>query len=101
MRTGLIFSQSSLTPQTYQGSSFTTAQSWVGGVTALAIDATQYGTINLQILNISGNWINITSSFVSNQLYVFNAPPGQYRLCNQSGSSLGVAAYFGPVPYNL
>lgn len=86
------------------GSSAGQAQFWDGGRSAVVIQAAaggQYGTINLQMQGLSGTWMNIASSFVADQLYVFDAVPAQYRLTNQSGSSIGIFAALLPVQYNL
>lgn len=98
MRTGLVICNSSFQ---FSGAVTTPGQAWVGGRSGLLIDATSYGTLTLQLQNISQNWLPIASSFVSNQLFIFDALPGQYRLSNSAGSSVAVSAFLGPVPYNL
>lgn len=88
----------------FLGSSAGSAQFWDGGRTALTIQATAYGVspgLQLQMQGLSGAWINIASSFVSDQLYVFDAVPGQYRLVSQSSISTAVFAALVPVKYNL
>ena len=98
MRPAIVLCNSSIQ---LAGAVTTVAQAWVGGRTGLLIDATQYGTIALQIQNNSATWIPVGSAIVANQLFVFDAPPGQYRLNNTAGSSLQVTALLVPVPYNL
>lgn len=82
------------------GSSSTLPMSWDGGRTNLTIDATNFATgVGLQVQNISGNWIPIASSFVSNQVFPFDAPPGQYKLAVGSGVATAVAATMTSTPY--
>lgn len=69
-----------------------------GGRTSLVINATAYGTLNLQIQGPSQAWINISSSLVSDQVFTFDAPAGNYRL-NNTSSSVGVNAVLVSVPY--
>lgn len=71
-----------------------------GGRTSCVINATAYGTIALQLQGPSGAWINVSSSFVSDQSFVFDAPSGQYRLNNTASSTVGCAAVLVGIPYN-
>lgn len=82
------------------GSSVGSAAFWDGGRSAVVISATQYANPQLQVQGPGGSWINIASSFLSDQLFVFDACPGQYRLVNQSGSSIGLVAALVPVKQN-
>lgn len=72
-----------------------------GGRAACVINASAYGTIALQLQGPSGTWINISSSFVADQSFVFDAPPGQYRLNNSASSTIGCFATLVGIPYNL
>lgn len=71
-----------------------------GGRTACVINANAYGTIALQLQGPSGAWIAVSSSFVSDQSFVFDAPPGQYRLNNSASSTILVSAVLVGIPYN-
>ncbi len=53
--------------------------------------------VQLQLQGPNGNWMNIGSSLVADSSYVFDAPPGQYRI--QTSSVLGVNAALVTVPY--
>lgn len=77
------------------------ASFWDGGRTGVAVNATAYGTIALQVQGPSGTYINVGSSFLSDQVYVFDAVPGQYRLNNSASSSIAVFATMVPVKYSL
>jgi len=98
MRSGVVLINSSMIGQ----SAISSVQQWVGGRTSLVINALAYGgTLSLQFQNGS-NWVPIGSSFVSDQVFTFDAPPGDYRLVTTTASStIGVNAGLYPVPYNL
>ncbi len=83
------------------GSSAATAQSWVGGRTAAVVDGGVFGanSLTLQHQGGLGNWINIASTFLSTQLYVFDAPPGMYRVVSNASSAIGVRVDLASVPY--
>lgn len=83
------------------GSSATTPQQWLGGRSAITIAANQYGPggVQLQLLSPNGSWVPVASSFISNQVFPFDAPPGQYQLLNAAGSSIAVAAALTRTPY--
>jgi hypothetical protein len=86
---------------TFIGSFQTAPVGWSdGGRTACVINASAYGTIALQLQGPSGAWISVSSSFVSDQSFVFDAPPGQYRLNNSASSTIGCAAVLVGIPYN-
>lgn len=75
------------------------AQTWDGGRSTLAINATQYGSaVALQVQGPSGAWIPLCSSIVSDQVFAFDAPPGQYRIAN-TGSSIAIVAALTTTPY--
>jgi len=66
--------------------------SWYGGRTACVVQASQYGgACALTFLGPGGAGIPIASSFVANQSFVFDAPPGQYCISN-TGSSVALVA---------
>lgn len=67
--------------------------SWVGGRSTLTFSAIlQYGaTVTPQMLTGNGKWIAICSNIVSDQIFVFDAPPGRYCVVN-TGSSIGMFA---------
>lgn len=91
------------------GSSVSLTQAWAGGRSALVVSAIAYtaGGLQLQTQGMSsaggtsgGAWINIGSSIVSNQVYPFDAPRGNYRLVNQVASSvIGIDAVLVTIPY--
>ncbi len=88
----------------FLGSSAGFASQWYGGRTALVINATAYGVspgLQLQMLGPSGSWMNVASSFVADQSFIFDAAPGQYRMVSQSSISTAVFAVMVAVPYNL
>lgn len=92
---GQILSNSSIV-----GSGTTVAITWDGGRSACTIDAASFATgVGLQVQNISGNWIPIASSFVANQVFPFDAPPGQYKLVCGSGVATSVFATLTSTPY--
>lgn len=74
------------------------SQQFIGGRAAISISATQFGNaVNVQFL--AGNlWIPICSTFLTSQIFSFDAPAGQYRLVS-SGSSIGMAASLVRIPY--
>jgi hypothetical protein len=91
-------------------SSVGTALQWNGGRAAIVISALVYQAspgLQLQIQAPSsnagasgGNWVNIASSFVADQMFTFDAPRGNYRLANNSASSvIGVNAAMVTVQY--
>lgn len=81
------------------GSNAVSAITWDGGRTSLVVNATQYGTsVNVQLQGPSGAWIPISSSIIADQIFNFDAPPGQYRIV-AAGSSIGLAAVFTSTPY--
>lgn len=85
------------------GSSAGLSQFWDGGRSAVLIQALAYASspgLQLQLQSPSGSWLNVASSFLSDQLFVFDAVPGQYRLSNNGSSSLAVNAVILPVKYN-
>lgn len=74
---------------------------WPGGRSGVTVVATAYGagSINLQVLGMDNTtWINVNSTFLSNQLFVFDAPPGQYRMNNAASSAIGVNAVLVRIP---
>lgn len=83
------------------GSSASTAQFFPGGKTAIVLDASQYGpAVFLQLQNISGAWIAVNATTYSvNQVTAYDLPAGQYRLVNNTGSSVAVAARLVNIPY--
>lgn len=96
MRDGILLFNSSLI-----GSSVSPDISFVGGRSALAIDATQYGPngIIFQLQGTAQNWIPVCSAIVSSQTFPFDAPAGRYRLVSNLGSSIGIAASLIPINY--
>lgn len=82
-----------------QGSTNTLAITWPGGKTTLVIAATtQFGlTVQPHIQALNGQWFPICSNVVSNQIFTFDAPAGQYRIAH-SGSSIGLSATLSIVP---
>lgn len=96
-RGGLILYNSSLV-----GSTASQVQQWIGGRSQISICATQYGTgVNVQVqgLGPAANWIPICSSFVADQLFSFDAPPGNYRVVG-AGSSVSLSVGIIGVSYN-
>ena len=88
----------------FVGSSAGTSFQWPGGRTGVAVQALAYGGatgLQLQMQGPSGSWINVASSFLSDQVYVFDAVPSNYRIVEQASSSVGINAVMVPVPYNL
>ena len=73
----------------------------IGGRTALVFQASAFGTIALGMIGPSGGGIPITSSLVSNQVFTFDSPGGNYYLTNSASSSIAVYATLSAVPYNL
>lgn len=74
---------------------------WIpGGRTALVTNATTYSTgPNLQVQGPSGTWINVNSAMVADQLFVFDAPCGNYRMNCAASSVIGLNAVLVSVPY--
>lgn len=70
----------------------TTPVFWPGGRTNLVIQAgTWPGAPSQMLLQLMGPGnvaIPVASSFVADQIFPFDAPPGMYRLTNSSGSSV-------------
>ena len=94
-RGGIILFNSS-----FIGSSVAQSQQWIGGRSALVINATQYGPgVIPQFQGLSGAWIPVCSAIVSDQYFPFDAPPGQYRLISNAGSSIGVVAGITAISY--
>lgn len=86
----------------FVGVSASASVPWPGGRSAVTVVATAFGvgSINLQILGMDNStWINVNSTFLSNQLYLFDAPPGQYRMNNAASSAIGVNAALVRIPY--
>ncbi len=92
------------------GSNISLAVQWPGGRSAVVVSALAYTASGLQLQTqayqsnssptYGGNWINVGSSFVSDQVYPFDAPRGNYRLVNQSTSSvIGINAVLVTIPY--
>ncbi len=77
----------------FVGSSAGQAFAWPGGRSAIVISATQYGPgVIPQIQAINRNWIPLCSSIVADQIFSFDAPPGQYRIISNAGTSIALAA---------
>lgn len=95
---GLLFNSSMI-----GGSNISSVFSFSGGRAAVAVNAAAYPAspgLCLQKQGPSGGWINISSSFVSDQIYIFDATMGSYRLTNLSTSSaIGVFANIERIPY--
>lgn len=82
------------------GSTASLAQTWDGGRSTLVINAIQYApNVQLQLQGPSGAWINVGSSIVSDQIFPFDAPPGQYRMVSGIGSSISMVAALTTTPY--
>jgi hypothetical protein len=83
------------------GSTASTAHFFPGGRTALILDAIQYGPgVFLQVQNVSGSWISINgTTFSANQVAAYDLPAGQYRIVNNTGSSVTIAARLVGIPY--
>lgn len=89
-----------LAASSFVGAGSSLPLTWAGGRTSLVITAAAYGTIALQYVALGGA-VPISSSLLSNQSFVFDAPPGLYALSNSASSSVGVSAILTPIPYNL
>lgn len=96
MRSGVQLFNSS-----FIGSQVSPETGFVGGRAALIIDATQYGPngVIFQLQGTAKNWVPVCSAIVSNQIFSFDAPAGNYRLVSNLGSSLGVGASLIPINY--
>ncbi len=84
------------------GSSASQAVFWNGGRTALVVQAAAYtaSALQLQVQGPSKAWMKIGSSLLSDQVFMFDAVPGQYRMTNESASSvIGINAVLVTVPY--
>ena len=85
------------------GSNVSGVFSFSGGRAACVVNASAYPAspgLCLQLQGPSGAWINISSSFVSDQVFMFDATMGTYRLTNLSTSSaIGVSAGLTRIPY--
>lgn len=70
----------------------TPAIQWKGGRSVLCLNAVTYpGAPNQLVLKMqmpSGSSIVVASTFVADQLFAFDAPPGSYFLHNLSGSAV-------------
>ena len=93
---GQVLFQSSLV-----GVMQSTPVTWDGGRTALCVNAAAYSAtaLQLQVQGPSGAWINVGSSIVADQVYPFDAPPGQYRFSCAASAAIGVNAVLVTVPY--
>ncbi len=99
MAQGVVLCQSTaLAAGTFVGSS----RVWVGGRTALQINAAAYGaTVQLQCQSVANSsvWIPMNSTTISADSVVgYDAPAGTYRM-SLSGSSAGVNAALIEIPY--
>lgn len=87
----------------FVGSSAATPITWDGGRSALIVQAAAYsaGALQLQMQGPTGGWMKIGSSLLADQIFSFDAPPGQYRMTNESGTSsvIGINAVLVTVPY--
>jgi hypothetical protein len=95
---GTTFFNSSLIGNT----ATSTPVTWDGGRSALIVNATVYGGatgLTLQLMGPSQTWINVASSFLNDQIFPFDAPPGQYRFANLLSSSIGVQAVLVSTTY--
>lgn len=82
------------------GSSVGQAQFWNGGRSSLVLNANQYGAaVVAQLQGPSGAWIPICSALVSDQYFSFDAPPGQYRMISNQGSTIALVASLTSTPY--
>jgi hypothetical protein len=73
---------------------------WVGGRSALVINATTYPTAcQLQMLGPSGAWINVGSNITGDGATSFDSPAGDYRLNLSGGSVAGLYASLFTIPY--
>jgi hypothetical protein len=73
---------------------------WDGGRTCLVINALSYGgTLGLQLKGPSGAYINLGSALTTDSVVAFDAPAGDYRLTQASGSSVAVVATLVSTPY--
>ncbi len=74
------------------GSTVSAAFAWSGGRSAFTFAATTYGgQVIPQLQTYGGKWIPICSTIVSDQIFPFDAPAGQYRVVS-TGSSVSLAA---------
>lgn len=86
----------------FVGSSASQSIFWDGGRSVLAVTALVYApnALQLQLQGPTGRWLNVGSSIVTNQLFPFDAPAGQYRMACQGSSVIGVSAKILTVNYN-
>ena len=74
--------------QSFVGSSIGGSVAGLGGRAAFVCNAAAYGAngLFLQLQGPSGAWINMNSSaFTADSSFIFDSPPGQYRVvCNAS-----------------
>ena len=91
----------SLFNSSFVGSSAGPIVQWLGGRSAIVINASAYGgSVFLQLQGPSGTWLNVNAStYSADQITSYDLVPGQYKLVSGQSSSVGVNAVLAGVGY--
>ncbi len=98
-RGGIILFNSS-----FIGVGSSVVQSWIGGRSVVSVCAAAYPPNGVQLLfqalGPQANWVPICSSFVADQLFSFDAAPGQYALSFTGSTAVGFCASLNAVSHS-
>lgn len=83
------------------GSSAGAQVGFVGGRSTLILSADIFGAgMYLQVLNQNGTWVAVNgTNYSANQVTGYDLPAGQYRMINNTSSSINVCATLVTIPY--